>query len=64
MDKAISNQEQITAIRKDMLSGVITYEQAKAKAQPIIEDIYIAHKVIAKKYGKKASKLSFVALMR
>lgn len=64
MDNAISNQLKIKEIRSNLLSGKISYEDAKKQAMPIIDDIYEQSKVIAKKYNRKPSKLSFAALMR
>lgn len=64
MEDAIINQTAMSYIRKRMLSGQITYDQAKAEAQPIIDNINDRAKVIAKKYNRKASKVSFAAIMR
>jgi polyhydroxyalkanoate synthesis regulator phasin len=64
MQNAISNQEQMKAIRQAMLRGDITYEQARVQAQPIINQINAKSKEIAKKYNMSASKVSFAAMMR
>jgi polyhydroxyalkanoate synthesis regulator phasin len=64
MEKAVDNQAKIQDIRKRMLSGEITYDEAKAEADPIIDEIYERAKVIAKKYNQRATRLSFAALMR
>jgi hypothetical protein len=63
-DQAIKNQTDMEDIRKRMLSGVISYDQAKAEAAPIITAINAQSAIIAKKYNKRASKLSFAAIMR
>jgi hypothetical protein len=64
MNQAVSNQVAIKDIRRRMLSGAISYEQAQAEAQPIIDAINTKSAVLAKKYGMKATKLSFAAMMR
>lgn len=63
-EQAINNREQMQGIRRRMLSGAITYEQAKAEATPLIEAINAQAKVIAKKHNVKASRVSFAAIMR
>ncbi len=64
MEQAIDNQAKMQDIRRRMLNGAITYEQAKAEATPLIEAINAHSAQIAKKYNQKASKLSFAAIMR
>lgn len=62
---AAENQAKITAIRRRMLNGEITYDEAKAEAQPIIDAINERAKVIAKKYNQRPGKVvSFAAIMR
>lgn len=61
---ALNNIEAVDHIKKRLRSGEITYDKAKTEAEPIIEAIYEQHKVIAKKYNKRAVKLSFSSLMR
>lgn len=64
MQTAIDNQLKIQNIRRRMLSHDITYDQAKAEAQPIIDDINTAAKRLAKRYNLPARKVSFAAMMR
>lgn len=64
MSNAAANIEAIRTIRGKMLSGELTYDQAKAEAQPIIDSINEKTKEIAKKHNRKASKVSFAAIMR
>jgi hypothetical protein len=64
MSNATENQAKIQNIRCRMLNHDITYEQAKAEAQPIIDDINIAAKRLAKKYNLPAHKVNFAAMMR
>ncbi len=64
MQTAISNQLKIADIRRRMLTHEISYEQAKAEAQPIIDDINTAASQLAKKYKLRAPKVSFAAMMR
>jgi len=56
--------ETVKRVKMSLNTGEITYDQAKQIMTPIIEDIYQAHKKIAKKYGQKVHKLSFESLMR
>jgi hypothetical protein len=64
MSNAVENQAKIQNIRRRMLCHDITYEQAKAEAQPVIDDINTAAKRLAKKYNLPARKVSFAAMMR
>ena len=65
MDVAIRNRTKVQMIRRRMLSGEITYEEAKAEAQPIIDQINETAARLAKKHGIKArGKVSFAAMMR
>jgi hypothetical protein len=64
MQTAVDNQLKIADIRRRMLSHDITYEQAKAEAQPVIDHINAAAKRLAKKYNLPARKVSFAAMMR
>lgn len=47
-----------------MLGGDISYNEAKAEARPVIDEINTTAKRLAKKYGLTSSKVSFAALMR
>jgi len=64
MNQAITNQEKIRDIRRRMLSGAISYEEAKAEATPVIDGLNLKAKEIAKKYGVRTGKLNFSQLMR
>ena len=57
-------RNKIAEIRRDLYLGTITYDEAKAKAQPIIDEMNRAASDIAAKYGKKHHGFSFVSLMR
>lgn len=54
----------LDVIRRDMMNGVLTYEEAKEKAQPIIDEMNELARGIAKKYGKKHQDFTFSKLMR
>lgn len=54
----------LDVIRRDMINGVLTYEEAKEKAQPIIDEMNELARGIAKKYGKKHQDFTFSKLMR
>lgn len=62
--QAVNNREAIADIRRRMLNGEISYAQAKVEAQPVIEAINVKAAELAKKYGKRASKVSFEGIMR
>lgn len=57
-------KEEIQQIKYAYLSREISYEKAKELATPIINTYNEKSKEIAKKYGKKAVKLSFAGLFR
>jgi hypothetical protein len=59
MTQAIKNQEAIADIQRRMASGELSYDQAKAEAQPIIDGINAKAAEIAKKYNLRAKKISF-----
>jgi len=54
----------LDVIRRDMTNGVLTYDEAKEKAQPIIDEMNEIARGIAKKYGKKHQDFTFSKLMR
>lgn len=63
----MSGQEyrnKINEIRSKMLSGVLSYDEAKAEAQPIIDEMNELGRKIAAKYGKKHTNFTFATLMR
>lgn len=64
MNTAADNRAKMQDIRRRMLSAVITYEQAKAEAQPIIDEINARSAIIAKRHNQRPTKLSFAAIMR
>lgn len=64
MQTAIDNQQKIAIIRRRMISGELSYDQAKIAAKPVIDDINAAAKRLAKKYNLPARKLGFEELMR
>lgn len=64
MSNAVKNQAMIQDIRRRMLSHEISYDQAKAEAQPILDGINIAASQLAKKYKLPARKIGFEELMR
>lgn len=54
----------LDVIRRDMMNGVLTYDEAKEKAQPIIDEMNEIARGIAKKYGKKHQDFTFSKLIR
>jgi polyhydroxyalkanoate synthesis regulator phasin len=63
--EAIKNREEIAEIKRKFKSGEISYDQAKAEMQPVLDRINAKSAEIAKKYNKKTvPKVSFAAIMR
>lgn len=54
----------IDGIRRDLMSGVLTYDEAREKAQPVIDEMNRLARKIAAKYGKKHQDFTFSKLMR
>lgn len=54
----------IDGIRRDLMSGVLTYDEAREKAQPVIDEMNALGRKIAEKYGKKHQDFTFSKLMR
>lgn len=61
---AADNREKLYGIRAKLVSGQITYDEAKEQAAPIIAAINERAKEIAKKHGKRPQTVSFGAIMR
>ena len=64
MEKAINNRAILFGIRDRLMLGQITYDEAKAEAEPIIADINKTAVELAKKYGMKPQLVSFQSIMR
>jgi len=62
--KEVTNREKIFDIRGRLLTGIISYEQAKIEAMPVIKEMNIEAKDIADKHGRKFSGFTFTSLMR
>mgnify|MGYP001559470477 FL=1 len=56
--------DQINKIKKLLISGAITYSEAKTMSIKPIKEMEKSAEKIAKKFGKKAPKFSFNSLMR
>lgn len=56
--------DKLYQIRFLLIGGHLTYDQAKAAAQPFIDEINTRAKTVAKKYGKKHIDFTFAAFMR
>lgn len=63
-NQAGQNIADIESIRKAMLSGKITYDEAKEQAAPVIARINERAKEIAKKHGRRPQYINFAAVMR
>lgn len=63
-NEAAKNREILYSIRNELFVGAISYDEAKAKAAPIIEQINAESRRLAKKYGMKPQLVSFGAIMR
>lgn len=54
----------IEKIKLELLTGKITYDEAKIKLQPIIIEMNKKGKEIAKKFNQKFKPFTFVQLIR
>jgi len=63
-NEAVSNREAIANIKRRYSLGLITREQAKKEAKPIIQRINLRGQEIAKKHQVKYYPVDFVNLMR
>ena len=61
---ATDNRLLMQDIRRRMLNGELSYDEAKTEAAPLIEAINARSAVIAKRYDQRPTKLSFAAIMR
>lgn len=57
-------QDKIETIRIKMLRGILSYDEAKATAQPIIDQMNEIGRKVAAKYGKRHTDFTFASLMR
>lgn len=62
--EANRNRNKMADIRYRLLQGLITYEEARAEAQPIIDQINARGAEIARETGMGFKALSFSYLMR
>jgi hypothetical protein len=51
-------------IKYKLHRNMISYDEAKEKAAPLINELNIRASKVAKKHGKKAVKFSFTKMMR
>lgn len=63
-EQAMKNRERLGDIKARLSVGDISYDQAKAEAEPIIAEINKKAVELGKKYGVKPQLVSFAALMR
>ncbi len=64
LEEAVRNREKIADIKKRYFLGLITREQAKLEALPVIRRINNKGQQIAKKHKVKYCPVDFVNLMR
>lgn len=64
MGSGIANRAKLNDIRARYLRGDVTIDEAKLEAKPIIDDMNIKGKEIAKKHGKKFFPFTYGYLMR
>lgn len=57
-------KDKIDKIRLAMFHGLLSYDEAKLEAKPIIDEMNRRGSIVAQKYGKKFRPFSFAALMR
>ena len=63
-NEAKQNREQIDAIKAGLAHGFITYEEARAQAEPIIATINAKAREIAKKYNQRPRLVTFNEILR
>jgi Fe2+ or Zn2+ uptake regulation protein len=61
---ARENQLKITSIRYRLLQGLVTYDEARAEAQPVIDRMNARGAEIARKSGVKHRLFTFAVLVR
>lgn len=64
MTKAADYRYSIHQIRQDLQRGVITYDQARYEARPIIDEINYKGRLLAKKHKVNYKPVTFAGLMR
>lgn len=62
--KKIDYRATIESIRHASLRGDISYEEAKARVQPLLDEMNAKGEKIAKEYGKRYKKLTFGYVFR
>lgn len=63
-EQALKNRQDIERIRKGLMAGKLSYDEAGEQAAPIIKRINEQAKAIAKKHGLRAKLITFNELMR
>lgn len=63
-EEAKQNREKIDNIKLRLSLGQISYLEAKIEARPIIENINLKSKELAKKYNTRPKLVTFTELMR
>lgn len=63
-EKANQNRDTIERIRHRLNAGTISYDEARAEAQPVIDEMNARIIEIGKEFGIKPKLLSFKGLMR
>ena len=56
--------EKIYEIRARLKTGQISFDEAKVLALPLIKEMETKAEKVAKEFGKKPPKFSFIGLMR
>ncbi len=57
-------RRKILSIRMEYLKGIIDLDTAKARIQPLLDEMNIRGLVIAKQHSRKFTKLTFGYVMR
>lgn len=60
----ITHKEKLEQIKYRLFSNQITYQQAKADAKPIIDEMNSIGREIAARHGRKFRGFSFAAIIR
>ncbi len=57
-------RDKIQFIKAEFMAGGITYDEAKAKAQPVIDEMNLVAKRVAKEHGMRHKPISFINVFR
>lgn len=63
-DKAYANRRFVAQVKTDLFRGIISYEVARRRIQPIVDNINKTARELAEKHGVKYSPITPNSLLR